>query len=167
MLKWQRYISVICLSSSLMQLEKDLFFSTVQYLVTAAEVLEEIILQKISLLRTEYFVVSLKSSQTKVILPCNMIQVTRADAGNQSPFWQKDSIRIFFSHFFCVMGWDWIKQQAAPASKVLYVACLFLLSKGAAQVATVLQGYLESADCSENFRSCILQSHLKKPSFSC
>lgn len=41
-------------------------------------------------------------------------------------------------------------------------ACLFLLSEGAAEAATVLQGYLESADCNRNFRSPVLQSHLKK-----
>lgn len=84
-----------------MQLEK-VGFSLIQYLVTTADVLGKIKVffqaGKINLLKTEYFVVSLKSSQTRVIPSCKMIRLPRADAGNQSSFWQKDSISLeFFS----------------------------------------------------------------------
>lgn len=87
-----------------MQLEK-VVFCLIQYLVTTAEVLGKIkaFFQdgKIYLLKTEYFVVSLKSSQTRVILSCKMIGLTRADAGNQSSVIllaeRLNFIRIFFS----------------------------------------------------------------------
>lgn len=84
-----------------MQLEK-VVFSLIQYLVTTAEVLGKIKVYfqdgKINLLKAEYFVVNLKSSQTRVILSCKMIGLTRADAGNQSSFWQKASFSLeFFS----------------------------------------------------------------------
>lgn len=75
----------------LMQSEKVLFFSLIQYLVKTAEVLQKNKVffsdGKINLLRMECFVVILKSSQARVILPCKMIRVTRGYAGSQSSFW--------------------------------------------------------------------------------